>query len=65
MSMTWERFHRGMNCSMSFCLSAALAEVAIRQRYVRPELVEESVIEIRGGRHPVVENRLRDEPFGF
>ncbi|TAH52543.1 MAG: DNA mismatch repair protein MutS [Chloroflexota bacterium] len=42
---------------------AALAEVAIRQRFVRPELVAESVIEIRGGRHPVVENRLRDEPF--
>lgn len=41
----------------------ALAEVAIRQRYARPELVEQSVIEIRGGRHPVVENRLRDEPF--
>jgi len=42
---------------------SALAEVAIRQRYARPELVAESVIEIRGGRHPVVENRLRDEPF--
>lgn len=42
---------------------AALAEVALRQRYVRPELVQDSVIEIRGGRHPVVENRLRDEPF--
>lgn len=42
---------------------ASLAEVAVRQRFVRPELVEESVIEIRGGRHPVVENRLRDEPF--
>lgn len=42
---------------------SALAEVAIRQRYVRPELVEDSIIEIRGGRHPVVENRLRDEPF--
>ncbi len=42
---------------------SALAEVAIRHRFVRPDLVEESVIEIRGGRHPVVENRLRDEPF--
>ncbi|MCG3141654.1 MAG: DNA mismatch repair protein MutS [Anaerolineae bacterium] len=42
---------------------SALAQVAIRQRYARPELVEENVIEIRGGRHPVVENRLRDEPF--
>lgn len=40
-----------------------LAEVAIRQRYVRPELVADSVIEIHGGRHPVVEHRLRDEPF--
>ncbi|MCI0478873.1 MAG: DNA mismatch repair protein MutS, partial [Anaerolineales bacterium] len=42
---------------------SALAEVALRQRYVRPELVQESVIEIRGGRHPVVELRLKDEPF--
>ncbi|MBI4672429.1 MAG: DNA mismatch repair protein MutS, partial [Chloroflexi bacterium] len=42
---------------------SALAEVAIRQRYVRPELAPESVIEIRGGRHPVVELRLKDEPF--
>lgn len=42
---------------------AALAEVAVRQRYVRPALVEENVIEIRGGRHPVVEHRLRDEPY--
>ncbi len=42
---------------------AALAEVAVRQRFVRPELVDENVIDIRGGRHPVVENRLRDEPF--
>ncbi|HZQ09927.1 MAG TPA: DNA mismatch repair protein MutS [Anaerolineae bacterium] len=42
---------------------AALAEVALRNRYVRPELVEESVIEIQGGRHPVVELRLQDTPF--
>jgi DNA mismatch repair protein MutS len=30
---------------------------------VRPELVEEGVVDIRAGRHPVVEARLRDEPF--
>jgi DNA mismatch repair protein MutS len=42
---------------------AALAEVAVRQRYVRPEFAEDSVLEIRGGRHPVVEQRLKDEPF--
>ena len=42
---------------------ASLAEVAMRNRYARPELLDASVIEIRGGRHPVVEQRLKDEPF--
>lgn len=42
---------------------ASLAQVAVRNRYVRPELTEDSRIEIRGGRHPVVELRLQDEPF--
>ncbi len=36
----------------------ALAEAAARYRYVRPELVEEDILEIRGGRHPVVEQAL-------
>lgn len=34
---------------------AALAEAASRRGYVRPELVEEDIMEIEGGRHPVVE----------
>ncbi len=42
---------------------AALAEVAVRHRYVRPELTDEDVIDIRAGRHPVVELSLREEPF--
>ncbi|HYN87351.1 MAG TPA: DNA mismatch repair protein MutS, partial [Ardenticatenaceae bacterium] len=42
---------------------ASLAEVAIRNRYVRPVLTEGEVIRIRGGRHPVVELALQDEPF--
>ncbi len=37
---------------------AALAEAAARHGYVRPELVAEPVLEIRGGRHPVVEEFL-------
>ncbi|HXF69571.1 MAG TPA: DNA mismatch repair protein MutS [Thermoflexus sp.] len=36
----------------------SLAEAAARYRYVRPELVDEDVVEIRGGRHPVVEQAL-------
>jgi len=31
------------------------AELATRQNYVRPELVDDGVLEIEGGRHPVVE----------
>jgi len=42
---------------------AALGEVAMRNRYVRPQLTEEDVIEIKGGRHPVVELTMREEPF--
>jgi DNA mismatch repair protein MutS len=42
---------------------AALAEVAARNRYVRPELADDGVIEIKGGRHPVVELTQREEPF--
>jgi len=34
---------------------ASLAEVASRRRYVCPEVDESTVIEIAGGRHPVVE----------
>lgn len=34
---------------------AALAEVASRKGYVRPEIVETDVLEVKSGRHPVVE----------
>ncbi len=37
---------------------ASLAEVAARNSYVRPALVAEGMIEIRNGRHPVVEQFL-------
>ncbi len=41
---------------------AALAEVASRRDYVRPEIVEEPVLDIRSGRHPIVEASM-SEPF--
>jgi DNA mismatch repair protein MutS len=41
----------------------ALAEVAARQAYVRPQLTDEDMLEIRGGRHPTVEEWLRGERF--
>ena len=33
----------------------SLAEAAVRRQYVKPEIVDEDVIEIEGGRHAVVE----------
>jgi len=37
---------------------AAFAEVAAARGYVRPSLSEDAVLEVRGGRHPVVEAAL-------
>ena len=42
---------------------ASLAEVAVMRGYVRPEMVAEPILDIRGGRHPVVESTL--PPAGF
>ncbi len=43
-------------------VAAALAEVAVRNRYVRPELADDDTLEIVAGRHPVAEQTLQ-EPF--
>lgn len=37
---------------------ASLAEAAVRNRWVRPQLEEGDILDIRGGRHPVVERSL-------
>jgi DNA mismatch repair protein MutS len=42
---------------------AALAEVALMYRYVRPELTVDGELHISAGRHPVVEITQREEPF--
>ena len=42
---------------------AAFAEAAVERGYVRPRVVDERIIDIRGGRHPVVERFLGEEPF--
>jgi DNA mismatch repair protein MutS len=41
----------------------ALAEVAVTNRYMRPELIDEEVLDITAGRHPVVEKIQREVPF--
>jgi DNA mismatch repair protein MutS len=42
---------------------SALAEVAEKYRYVCPEISDDDIIEIRDGRHPVVEASLKKEGF--
>ncbi len=39
---------------------AALAETAARQRWTRPEIVDAPILDIQGGRHPVLDDLLRD-----
>jgi DNA mismatch repair protein MutS len=42
---------------------SSLAEVAVRHSYVRPTLTTGSTIDIKGGRHPVVERTLPEGSF--
>jgi DNA mismatch repair protein MutS len=42
---------------------AALADVAARENYVRPVLGDDFVLDIRGGRHPVVERMMPRDKF--
>ncbi len=42
---------------------AGLAEVAANNRYVRPTLASDGLLEIVAGRHPVVERSLQDAVF--
>ncbi|MCX6082931.1 MAG: DNA mismatch repair protein MutS [Chloroflexi bacterium] len=44
------------------CLST-LAESAALGGYIRPEVVEADILEVRDGRHPVVETSLKDDRF--
>ena len=42
---------------------SSLAEAAVRHGYVRPTLTNEDVIDIKGGRHPIVEQSIGSDNF--
>jgi DNA mismatch repair protein MutS len=42
---------------------SSLAEVAARHSYVRPALTDSDIIDIKGGRHPVVEQSIGSDNF--
>ncbi len=41
----------------------SFANVSIENNYVKPEMTLDSVIDIKDGRHPVIEKMLTDRPF--
>ncbi|MEA2020801.1 MAG: DNA mismatch repair protein MutS [Patescibacteria group bacterium] len=51
------------NCSARIDVFASLAEVAEKNRYARPEVVVGGSLEIKDGRHPVIEQMQSDRPF--
>lgn len=58
-----KRLKTTADCIATLDALCSLAEVADRNQYVRPEVHEGGVIEIRNGRHPVVEKMLEDSMF--
>ena len=57
------RFQRTAAQVAELDVLASLAEVAVRQNYTMPEMDKGGVIEIRDGRHPVVEIMQKDTLF--
>ena len=58
-----ERIQRTAKAIASLDMYASLALVAERNRYVRPKLNEKGVIDIKDGRHPVVEQMIDNDMF--
>ena len=46
-------------------LAAALAELAVQNNYIRPQMDESHAFDIKGGRHPVVEAALQKQAEKF
>jgi DNA mismatch repair protein MutS len=57
------RLQRAAGLAAELDVLAALAEVAEREGYVRPEVTEGFALEIAGGRHPVVERMMPRDKF--
>jgi DNA mismatch repair protein MutS len=49
----------------AFDVASALAELAVEQNYVRPTVDASLTFDIKGGRHPVVEQALRKQGASF
>jgi DNA mismatch repair protein MutS len=58
-----EPIKRAAQALATLDVAAALATLAVERDYVRPEVDRSLDFVIEGGRHPVVEQALRDAPF--
>ncbi|MBP3700689.1 MAG: DNA mismatch repair protein MutS, partial [Lachnospiraceae bacterium] len=57
------RIQQSANAIAGLDVMASLATVAEQNNFVRPHINEKGVIDIKGGRHPVVEKMMRDDLF--
>ncbi len=57
------RLQRAARCVAELDVVATFAEVAERERFVRPQITDELALDIVGGRHPVVERMMPREQF--
>ena len=62
-AMELERIQRTAKAIAKLDVYASLSLVSERNRYVRPKLNEKGVIDIRDGRHPVVEQMISNDLF--
>ena len=62
-AMEIERIQRTAKAVARLDVFASLALVAERNRFVRPKLNEKGVIDIKDGRHPVVEQMITNDLF--
>ncbi len=58
-----DRLHSTAKALASLDVLAGLAEVAVNNNYVCPQINTNGVIDIKDGRHPVVETLLNGAPF--
>ena len=62
-AMELERIQRTAKAIAKLDVYASLSLVSERNRYVRPKLNEKGVIDIKDGRHPVVEQMISNDLF--
>ncbi|HEY61182.1 MAG TPA: DNA mismatch repair protein MutS [Anaerolineae bacterium] len=63
LSKSVKKFLRTSRALAKLDVLSSLAETAALNGYVRPQVVEEDILEIHLGRHPVVEHTLEGERF--